>query len=280
MIDTYYDMFCPFPMALLTDFHDSDPIPILKSLEANKPPIILIAGDLIYRNQPDEHHLNIYKNSKRWGLLQGCVGIAPTYMSLGNHEWMLTAEDLEVIASMGVVVLENRWVRVGNTVIGGLSSAFYTEYQAIRSEHPESGLYPVSVLSLSSRKIHPDIEWIADFEQTPGYKILLCHHPEYYPRYLKDRKIYLILSGHAHGGQWRFYDPFHREWRGVYAPGQRFFPALTSGVHDGRLVISCGLSNTAFVPRIHNPEEIVYLLPSTVPFGGFAPHVNCPRGKQ
>lgn len=92
------------------------------------------------------------------------------------------------------------------------------------------------------------------YESLPGYRILLCHHPEYYPRYLMGRKIDLILSGHAHGGQWRIGQ------QGIYAPGQGLLPRLTSGVVDRKLVISRGLFNRAMIPRVNNPTEIVYVL--------------------
>ena len=78
---------------------------------------------------------------------------------------------------------------------------------------------------------------------------------------IESRDIDLIFSGHCHGGQWRVYSILHREERGVFAPGQGLFPPLTSGLHDGRLLISRGLSNTTFIPRINNPTEIIYCLP-------------------
>ena len=31
------------------------------------------------------------------------------------------------------------------------------------------------------------------------------------------------------------------------------------GVYDGRLVVSAGLSNTTWVPRLFNPTEVVYI---------------------
>ena len=103
-------------------------------------------------------------------------------------------------------------------------------------------------------------DWLSEFERQKGYKILLCHHPEYWSLrepYLLSRRIDLVLSGHAHGGQFRFLG------QGVYAPGQGWFPKFTSGVHggpNGKLVISCGLSNPArTVPRIFNPTEVVYI---------------------
>ena len=82
---------------------------------------------------------------------------------------------------------------------------------------------------------------------------------EYYP--FIPSEISLVVSGHAHGGQWRFYDPFKRIWRGVLAPGQGWFPKWTKGVYDERLVVSAGLSNTTWIPRINTPTEIVYIEP-------------------
>ena len=46
---------------------------------------------------------------------------------------------------------------------------------------------------------------------------------------------------------------------GLCAPGQGLFPKLTSGVTDGHLIISRGLSNCQIVPRVFNPTEIVYI---------------------
>ena len=98
----------------------------------------------------------------------------------------------------------------------------------------------------------PDMAWLDDFTATPGYKLLLCHHPEYFDRHLRPYPIDMIVSGHAHGGQWRIFG------RGVYAPDQHLFPKYTSGVHEGRLVISRGVANTVSpIPRFFNRREVV-----------------------
>lgn len=104
-----------------------------------------------------------------------------------------------------------------------------------------------------------DRSWLSDFAAQPGFKILLSHHPEYYP--LIPSEISLVVSGHAHGGQWRFYDPFKRIWRGVLAPSQGCFPKWTKIVYDERLIVSAGLCNTTRIPRINNTTEIVYIEP-------------------
>ena len=88
----------------------------------------------------------------------------------------------------------------------------------------------------------------------PSPRLLLCHHPEYYPDYIRGTDIELTVSGHAHGGQWSIFG------RGVFAPGQGLFPKYTAGVYDGgRLVVSRGVTNTVRIPRFFNPTEIVVI---------------------
>lgn len=261
MIETTISLPCPISLALLTDFHNTDPVPILKSLNARKPEIICVSGDFIYGDDPEPNGRNITENSNVFTFLRGCAETAPTFVSFGNHEWMLSPSDLEVITRTGITLLDNSLTRYKNTVIGGLSSAYYTGYRALRREHPELGLYPFHIKDPRYKKTEPELDWLGEFCRQQGYRILLCHHPEYYPKYLQTTDIDLILSGHAHGGQWRYYSLLKKEWRGLIAPGQGFFPELTSGVKDGRLVISRGLSNTTHIPRINNPTEIIYIQP-------------------
>ena len=93
---------------------------------------------------------------------------------------------------------------------------------------------------------------LKEYDQKEDFKVLLCHYPHYYESILKNSQFDLILSGHAHGGQWRFLG------RGVYAPHQGIFPKYTSGLHDGRHIISRGCVNNARpIPRLFNPCEIL-----------------------
>ena len=327
-------------IALLSDIHDHPCPGLVASLKKNRPDIICVSGDFMLGFHPDSQKARKRmqqwrtKSGRRPGralagkriwrgslsgrplarrpyaveqiqyalrLLAACSKIAPTYVSLGNHEWMLTERELRFIErSTGVRILDNCWVRRGNLVIGGLTSAVVSEYRYYL-KHPEAaadaqpyqspGIFSIFQNKhnpvFTYRKIHewvadaesqlpkiypdrpyepmtlrprPDLNWLKDFERQDGFKLLLCHHPEYRDRYLKGRKIDLILAGHAHGGQIRILD------QGLFAPGQGLLPRYTSGVH-GNMVISRGLSNTAsFIPRLGNPPEIVYLLQS---FTGF-----------
>ena len=258
-IKTHYVLNSPCLIALLADFHNTDPDPVLKSLQRHKPEIITIAGDFIQGDLPKGRGLKIKENRRAVELLRGCAALAPTFVSLGNHEYMLREADLKVVRSTGVTLLDNSWVSHRGMIIGGQNSAYCQMYRDYRQQHKGEGPYPdIAIYDLKKRQI-PQLDWLEGFEQQEGFRLLLCHHPEYYPLYLRERKIDLIFSGHCHGGQWRFYSPFHGETIGIYAPGHGFFPKLTSGVHDGKLVISRGLSNTVWIPRLNNPTEIVYI---------------------
>ncbi len=67
--------------------------------------------------------------------------------------------------------------------------------------------------------------------------------------------INLVLSGHAHGGQFRI--PFIG---GVVAPNQGLFPKYTAGVfekNDTGMIVSRGLGNSIILFRVNNRQELV-----------------------
>ncbi|MCR4796125.1 MAG: metallophosphoesterase [Ruminococcus sp.] len=97
------------------------------------------------------------------------------------------------------------------------------------------------------------------------YNILVAHQPEDIDFYLgnsvdtHDMDFDLILSGHAHGGQWRIPKLLDQ---GLYAPQQGLFPLYTTGMYKyGKTVhiISTGLARPLrmiFIPRIFNRPEL------------------------
>jgi predicted MPP superfamily phosphohydrolase len=232
-----------FKAAVVADLHDRDYTEVLPLLEREEPDMILVPGDVTeaLSSEPGDMPRAGYS------LLSECAAIAPTFYSLGNHEiggchgnirrskkadkpltFSLSSRWRKTIESTGVVFLDEDWICWRGLVIGGLGSGL---------------LNPGWI---------PNLHWLQAYAATPGYKLLLCHHPEYFDRYLRSYDIDLIVSGHAHGGQWRILG------RGVYAPDQGLFPKYTSGLHENRLVISRGVANTVpFVPRLFNPREVV-----------------------
>ena len=234
-----------FKIALVSDTHDRAVGNIIDALKAISPDIIMIPGDLTTRLDLREGEAavnergEIVSHKEAFKLLNEASKLAPTYYSLGNHELCghyykrnfghsILPENLKKINESGAILLDDAFVRADNTVIGGLTSG------------------------KTNRDLVPHTDWLENFAAEDGFKILLCHHPEYYKKYLEKYKFDLILSGHAHGGQIRIFG------RGLYAPGQGVLPKYTKGLHDGRLVIGTGLCNTGgIIPRVLNPREIV-----------------------
>ncbi|WP_295085908.1 metallophosphoesterase [Ruminococcus sp.] len=100
------------------------------------------------------------------------------------------------------------------------------------------------------------------------YNILLAHQPEQIDSFL-GRNIYsesqfdLILSGHAHGGQWRIPKLLDQ---GLYAPDQGILPDYTTGMYkydNTTHIISRGLARPMrmiFIPRIYNRPELSVII--------------------
>lgn len=232
-----------FRLAVVSDLHTQKCPGLIEGLESAAPDYILMPGDIF--EALDGRYDDV--NEKTFEILSRAAKIAPTFYSPGNHEdggvrshskkWKrmgamernYTSENVRKIKESGVHFLVDEAVMTDGILFGGLASGFILE----------------------GRK--PNLDFLNEFASADVPKVLLCHHPEYYEPYIKELPIELTVSGHAHGGQWRFFG------RGVYSPGQGLFPKYTSGVHYGRFVISKGLKKSTVPPRIFNPREIVII---------------------
>ena len=88
------------------------------------------------------------------------------------------------------------------------------------------------------------------------FTVLLSHRPELFYEYV-CAGAELVLSGHAHGGQFRI--PFIG---GVYAPHQGILPEYDAGLYtegDTNMYVSRGIGNSDFPIRINNRPEIVFI---------------------
>ena len=256
-------------IAHISDLHNKDGRQAIESMRNRKPDIIVITGDLVLRRRPTDDMLIVQSERNVLLFLSECAQIAPTYMSLGNHEIMLNQDDFDLIVQTGVELLDNRFVKTDKYVIGGLTSAYVSRYRREieemeagekAAEGTRAGRYPILKPFWHPRMQETDYAWLDTFVKVPRYRILLSHHPEYWcleKPMLINRNIDLVLSGHAHGGQFRLFG------QGFFAPGQGWFPKYTSGIHRGkygRMIISKGMANTVRVaPRLFNPTEVVYI---------------------
>ena len=88
------------------------------------------------------------------------------------------------------------------------------------------------------------------------YQVVLSHRPEMLEEYAR-REFDLVLTGHAHGGQFRL--PLIG---GLYAPHQGFLPEYESDIHvqnNTTMVVSRGLGNSLFPLRFCNRPELVII---------------------
>ena len=199
--------------------------------------------------------------------------IAPVFYSPGNHEWYFTKEDQKVFSEKRIFLLENEdicWNLVENRLVSEKERGHNSKTgNVMKNENNlksrsdlnngcNTGIenIPEKIIRIGGLATRYDLDWLHAYATKPGYKILICHHPEYYRRYIKDTEwdtFDLIVSGHVHGGQWRI------GRHGVLAPGQGLFPKYCYGCYDKKLIVSAGLSNTACVPRFGNPAELVLI---------------------
>lgn len=78
--------------------------------------------------------------------LRECSLLAPTFLSLDNHEWMLDSTDLITLASTCVVVLDNTYQSITfdekEIILGGLTSGYVTDYRRFKEKAHSSDRYP------------------------------------------------------------------------------------------------------------------------------------------
>ena len=191
-----------YTLAVVADLHNRKYDDVICAMKQIKPDYILIPGDLTNNLEFDWQLPN---SENGIAFLSEATKIAKTYYSVGNHERRICSSCAEVVSKTGTVLLDDKTEKDGEITFGGLSTGLF-----------ESRYGPTPA---------PNLDYIAEFEKKDGFKLLLCHHPEYYPEYIKGRDIDLVISGHAHGGQWRVFG------HGVYAPGQGFWPRYTAGLH-------------------------------------------------
>lgn len=244
-------------IALVSDLHQRDADDIALLIEKIEPDLILVAGDSLerYDNERNKPYYRPTLSFPSWVVLNTvyylneffCLfsrfknksddrntfrffekisAVAPVFVGLGNHEERLFPEDYRFFEEHGITVLENAdtvFEKNGNKLkIGALRSV-------------------------------PDEKWLSRFSEEEGFKLLICHHPEYYDILLADKDFDLIVAGHAHGGQFRI------AGRGVFAPSQGLFPKYTRGLYHGKMIVGTGCANTAAVPRLGNPREVVLI---------------------
>lgn len=201
---------------------------LLNVIKNEAPDIIVTTGDIIDNNE--------HKWSDLLHFFNKLTKIAPVYWEIGNHENYMTKARLKKLINeltkIGVIVIDNRYEQITeNIYLIGINDNNRADYT---------------------------LQNIINKLDTKSLKIALEHRPHLLKHYA-NQGADLVLSGHAHGGQWQI--PFIKQ--GIFAPDQGIFPKLTTGKHKYKnttMFISRGLGGPEKPPRIFNGPEIVKII--------------------
>ena len=235
------ECFDGYRIAHVSDLHNAeigeDNEKLLTMLREADPDMIAITGDLI-----DSRNTNVEIALQ---FAQEAMKIAPCYYVSGNHEARVNEyEELKTgLISAGVIILEDAQTEIsieGQTItlIGVNDPSFQTDYLFGDSE---------TVINSKLTELHTDGE---------VFTILLSHRPELFDTYT-DHDVDLVLSGHAHGGQFRL--PFIG---GMVAPNQGLFPEYDAGIYtegNTSMLVSRGIGNSILPFRINNRPEVILI---------------------
>ena len=210
---------------------------LLTMLRDADPDMIAITGDLVdSRNTDIEVALQFVREA---------VKIAPCYYVTGNHEARISEYDelKEAMKAAGVTVLEDAQTEISLTgefitLIGVNDPSYQTDYLFGDAK---------TVMNTKLEELHTEQD---------RFTILLSHRPELFDTYA-DHSIDLVLSGHAHGGQFRL--PFIG---GLVAPNQGLFPEYDAGIYtegNTNMLVSRGVGNSILPFRINNRPEVILI---------------------
>ncbi len=233
------DNFVGYRIAQISDLHNAsfgeDNDKLIDLLKKAHPDIVVITGDMLDSRRPG------YENSLIFA--KKCAKIFPCYFVTGNHEKQGKGY-LELKNKMqqnGVVVLEDKYIELkeDNQKI----NLFGINDPLFKTSRFSGDMYTVTKKRLNSFTFNPN-----------EYNILLSHRPEHFELYA-EYNIDLVLSGHAHGGQFRL--PFVG---GLFSPNQGLFPKFAEGIHtkdSTTMIVSRGIGPSVIPFRINNRPEII-----------------------
>lgn len=225
----------------ISDLHNAkigkDNEGLLTLIEKAEPDIIAITGDLV-----DSRRTNV-ETALRF--IEKVTDIAPCFYVTGNHESRIEECDylLSEMAKMSVVILRDEKVlteKDGEYIaVVGVDDPYFER----------DGIY-----CNEEAVIRKELYFLLKEEE--HFTLILSHRPELFHVYA-DYGVNLVLSGHAHGGQFRL--PF---LGGLYAPHQGILPEYDNGVYtkdSTTMVVSRGIGNSAFPFRLNNRPEVIFI---------------------
>lgn len=239
--DRLPEAFNGYRIAHISDLHNAkigeNNKNLIAMLQDAEPDIIAITGDLIdSRNTDIEIAIQFAEEA---------VKIAPCYYVTGNHEARVSEyDDLKNgLTELGIIILEDERIYLDQngetiTLIGINDPSFKSDYLFGDSE---------TVVETHLQEL---------MNESDSFTLLLSHRPELFEIYVNN-EVDLVLSGHAHGGQFRL--PFVG---GLVAPNQGLFPKYDAGLYteeNTNMIVSRGIGNSILPFRFNNRPEVILI---------------------
>lgn len=232
----------PLRVLLLSDTHVAGPdmpperlVRIVSNLNALKPDLVLIAGDLISEKSVSNQTYSADAVTAPLGGFKARLG---TVVALGNHDHWFDPLAIEAgLTKHGITVLKNQAVMRGPIVIGGVDDDF--------SGHDD---VPATIAAMERLSALP--------------RILLTHSPDIVPDV--NAPMAAIFAGHLHCGQ--IVLPLY----GPIGYVSRYKDRFACGVindNGQRVIVGAGLGTSILPLRFGAPPDVwmVTLVPRLKP---------------
>lgn len=224
------ETFDGYVIVQVSDLHNAsfgkDQERLIKVIKAQNPDLIVLTGDMVGSWDAKYDHALV--------LIKEALKIAPVFIVDGNHDAREKTYPIQKQAMIdaGGLVLEDESMLItkqdSSINLIGLIERFQVE---------DRGIY------------------VSDKIISTSFNLLLGHHPNNFDDYVK-LGVDVVLVGHAHGGQWRFFG------QGLYAPNEGILPKYTAGSFSKdstTMIISRGLGESVLPLRLFNGPELVVI---------------------
>jgi predicted MPP superfamily phosphohydrolase len=227
----------PLTIALISDIHVAGPdmpptrlASIVAKINALRPDLVLIAGDLVSDKRLATRHYSTAEAVAPLGALRAPLG---TVVVPGNHDhWRNIGELHRELARIGAVVLINQARRIGPLVVGGLDDHF-------------TGHADLPLARAAMDRLGPA-------------QVLLSHSPDAFP---DVRRPLLMLTGHTHCGQLRY------PWGGSPATMSRYGERYACGIvsEGGKVLVTGAGLGTSVLPFRFGARPEIWLIEVRAP---------------
>ena len=189
---------------------------------AQEPDLVAFTGDMVDSWTAEYDHALV--------LIQALAKHVPVYIVDGNHDAREPDYPIQKAAmeNVGGIVLADESVSFESINLIGLKERFGIENRA----------QPVAHLVEADR-----------------FNLLLAHHPADFNDYV-GIGVDLVLTGHVHGGQFRFFGV------GLVSPDEGLFPTYHAGKYTQdttTMIVSRGLGESVLPLRLFNGPELVII---------------------